>query len=184
MSASRIDLTWSDNATNEDEYLVNRSTDAGSSWTQIARLGANATSYSDNTVAASTTYRYQVFAKNSAGSAGSNTADATTPAASSNITIASITTNAIGNRNVWMAEFTVTIVDGNNNPVSGATVDGSFSGGYSGSVSETTNASGQFTFPSDWVHKNIGSITFTVTKVTKSGENWDTVQKSATAYKP
>jgi titin len=60
---------------------VERSTD-GVTFTQVALLGASATSYSDTGLAASTTYYYEVLATNAAGdSTPSNVANATTQAA-------------------------------------------------------------------------------------------------------
>ncbi|MDQ3928487.1 MAG: fibronectin type III domain-containing protein, partial [Chloroflexota bacterium] len=83
VSSSRIDLRWTDNSTNEDSFVLERST--ASSFGTIDKtvtLAANTTSYADSTVAASTTYYYRVKATNAAGSSGySNTASATTPAA-------------------------------------------------------------------------------------------------------
>ena len=183
VTASSVALTWTDNATNEDSYEVKRSADAGTTWSLLATLGQDATSYTDNSVAASTSYKYQVFAKNTAGSTGSNIIDVTTPTPSNDITISSITTAAINNGSEWQGQFTVTIVDGSNNPVANATVSGSFSGGASGTGSATTGSNGQCTITSSNTHKKNGSITFTVTNVTHSTETWDGVQKSATAYK-
>lgn len=79
-SASAIDLVWNDNATDETSYQVERSAN-GSTWAIIASLGANATSFSDNGLAAETTYHYRTSALNSAGgSPDSNTAMETTHA--------------------------------------------------------------------------------------------------------
>jgi hypothetical protein len=58
----RVDLSWSDNAGDETGFRVERSTD-GSSFSQIATLGANASSYSDTGRAASTLYYYRVRAR-------------------------------------------------------------------------------------------------------------------------
>jgi protocatechuate 3,4-dioxygenase beta subunit len=69
------------------------------------------------------------------------------------------------NRNFGQA--VVTIVDTNNQPVSGATVFGSFTGDSSASVNGVTNASGQVTLTSP-VKKNGANWTFCVTNVTKS----------------
>ena len=81
--SSRIDLTWTDNSDNESGFDIERCTgDACSSFANIASVGANVTSYSNTGLAASTTYRYRVRAKNSGGnSAYSNEAQATTDAA-------------------------------------------------------------------------------------------------------
>lgn len=76
-----IDLAWTDNASNETAYVVERC--AGSSCTNFAvraTLGANATSYRDTSVAKRTTYRYRVKARNASGDSGySNVAGATSP---------------------------------------------------------------------------------------------------------
>jgi predicted phage tail protein len=79
-SSNSIDLSWTDNASNETNFVVQRSTSSGSGFTTIATLGANTTSYADTTgLAASTTYYYRVYAANSLGNSGfSNEASATT----------------------------------------------------------------------------------------------------------
>jgi len=77
-SSSKINLTWTDNATNEDGFEIERSLD-GASFSLRATVGANVTSYSDTGLAASTTYYYRVRAYNSAGKSDySNTASAMT----------------------------------------------------------------------------------------------------------
>ena len=78
VSTTQIDLAWTDNASNETSYQVERSLD-GVSFSTAATLAANSTSYSDTGLAAATQYYYQVVASNSAGnSAPSNIASATT----------------------------------------------------------------------------------------------------------
>jgi len=81
-SSSSISLSWSDNSSNETNFVVQRSTTSGSGFTTIATLGVNTTSYADTTgLSASTAYFYRVYATNSAGSSGfSNEASATTDA--------------------------------------------------------------------------------------------------------
>ncbi len=79
---ARVDLTWTDNANNESSYVVERSTDTAFTAPVSFTISANATTYSDLTVAASTQYWYRVFAANVGGrSLASNTATATTSAA-------------------------------------------------------------------------------------------------------
>jgi fibronectin type 3 domain-containing protein len=68
-------LSWTDNSNNETEFKIERSTDAGVTFTEIATVGANVTTYADTGLTQLTTYSYRVRASNSAGdSAYSNTA--------------------------------------------------------------------------------------------------------------
>jgi hypothetical protein len=77
VSESQIDLTWTDNSTDEDSFEIQRRT-AGS-FATIATVGADVTSYSDTGLSPETTYTYRVRAVNSVGdSAWSNEASATT----------------------------------------------------------------------------------------------------------
>ena len=79
-SSTQIQLQWSDNATNETGYKIERATSSSGPWTQIATTGSNATSYSNAGLSAQTTYYYRVRASNTSGdSPYSNTATATTP---------------------------------------------------------------------------------------------------------
>ncbi len=82
ISTSQINLAWTDNATNETGFKIERCTGAGcSTFTQIATVGANVISYSDTGLSASTTYTYRVRATNASGDSDySNTASATTQA--------------------------------------------------------------------------------------------------------
>ncbi|HEY5774681.1 MAG TPA: fibronectin type III domain-containing protein, partial [Xanthomonadales bacterium] len=78
-SDSRIDLSWADNANNEDSYRVERGTD-GVSFATLTSLPANSTAYSNTGLSASQTYFYRVVAVNTAGMAASGIASATTDA--------------------------------------------------------------------------------------------------------
>ncbi len=79
-ACNQVNLTWTDNSTDESQFVIERGTN-GTTFTQIATVSANVVSYSDTTVAASTTYYYRVKASNSGGSSAyTNTANATTPA--------------------------------------------------------------------------------------------------------
>ena len=86
-STSRINLSWSDNANNESGFIVERSS-GNSTYSTIATLGANTTSYSDTGLSPGTTYSYRVRAyAGSVYSSYSNTASATTNSNSSYCTI-------------------------------------------------------------------------------------------------
>jgi PKD repeat protein len=79
---NQVNLTWNDVATNEWGYKVERATNAGGPYTEIAsNLPANTTSYTDNTVSPSTQYYYRVRCFISTlNSDYSNVASVTTPA--------------------------------------------------------------------------------------------------------
>ncbi|MBI4282907.1 MAG: c-type cytochrome [Chloroflexi bacterium] len=83
LSATQVNVTWIDNATNETGYRVDRATDDIFTTNLVTvNTAANAVSYSDTTVSGSTTYYYRIYAFNSAGnSAASNKCSVTTPAA-------------------------------------------------------------------------------------------------------
>ena len=82
-SSSQISLSWTDNSSNEEGFQIERST-AAAAFTGIATVAPNVTSYTNSGLAASTSYTYRVRAYNGGGSSGySNTASATTQAASS-----------------------------------------------------------------------------------------------------
>lgn len=77
---TQINLSWSDNASNETGHKVERSPN-NSTWSQIALLGANVASYNDTTVSPATLYYYRVRAYGTGGdSAYTSVASATTPA--------------------------------------------------------------------------------------------------------
>ena len=93
-SSSQINLAWTDNANNEDGFRIERCQGTGcTDFLPVATTGANATSFNNTNLVASTTYVYRVFAFNGGGdSAASNSAEATTqtppatPAAPSGLT--------------------------------------------------------------------------------------------------
>lgn len=79
LTSERIDLAWTDNATNEAEFRIERSSDGGAAWTEIARLPANSAAYADLGLAPRTVYSYRIRAVNSGGaSAWAGPASATT----------------------------------------------------------------------------------------------------------
>jgi hypothetical protein len=84
VSASAVDLAWTDNASNESGFTVERSPDGVTGWSVVSSsVAAGATSYRDSGLTASTSYSYRVKATNAAGgSAYSNVASVTTPAQS------------------------------------------------------------------------------------------------------
>ena len=72
ISGSQIKITWTDKSTNEKGFKIQRKTGTGS-FSDIASLGADTTSYNDTSLTRSTTYTYRVYAFNEAGSSLSHT---------------------------------------------------------------------------------------------------------------
>jgi hypothetical protein len=99
-SSTQINLTWTDNASNETGFKIERKTGSGGTWAQVATAGANATSWSNTGLSASTAYYYRVRATNAGGdSAYSAEASATTlvvaPAAPTNLNSSAASTSQI-----------------------------------------------------------------------------------------
>ncbi|MBN1671540.1 MAG: fibronectin type III domain-containing protein [Kiritimatiellae bacterium] len=94
VSASRIDLAWTDNSNNETGFKIDRRKSGTTTWERIATPGANATAYSDSDLPAGTKFYYMVKAYNAAGNSDySNLADATTQAGTTPPSIAVSTTS-------------------------------------------------------------------------------------------
>jgi subtilisin len=81
ISKSQINLSWTDNATNETGFYIERCKGATcTNFARIATVGANVTSYSNINLPANTTYSYRVQAYNAGGtSAYSDIVAAKTP---------------------------------------------------------------------------------------------------------
>lgn len=96
---TQIDLTWTDNADDEDEYEVHRSTDGGSTYSLLATKSANTTSHSDTGLSTNTEYYYKVRAVNDEGNSNfSNVDNATTGRdldAPSSLQVTAFDTNSI-----------------------------------------------------------------------------------------
>ena len=174
---TQIDLSWNDNSNNESGFKIERSLD-GVNFSQIATTGSNTTTYSDSGLASATTYHYQVRATNADGdSAYSNTDSATTdsvnPSTSMSVSsvVAGVQNAGQGNKR-GMA--TVTIVDGNGNPVAGATVSGDFaSNHYNEPGSGVTGADGSVVIVTAATAKGGVTVTFCVDDVTHASLTYD-----------
>jgi Carbohydrate binding module (family 6)/Fibronectin type III domain len=81
-SSTQINLTWTDNSTNETGFEIDRATNSTfSAGLTTFTVGSNVTSYSSTGLSASTTYYYRVRSTNAAGdSANTATVNATTHA--------------------------------------------------------------------------------------------------------
>jgi len=103
---ARITLTWTDNGTTESEYRIERSLTGVGSWTEVGRVGENATFFTDSVLSGLMTYYYRICAANGGGvSAYSNTAtgitsDPTPPIAPSSLAVIAPSTDQA--RLVWV----------------------------------------------------------------------------------
>lgn len=73
-SLSQIDLSWTDNSTNEDGFKIERSPNGSTSWTEVGTSSANVATFSDTGLTAQTTYYYRVRAYNTGGNSSYTTA--------------------------------------------------------------------------------------------------------------
>ena len=79
VSTSRIDLTWTDNSSNESGFEIERKTGSDGTYSRIATVASNTISYSDTGLEAFVIYYYRVRAYNSEKNTEySNEANATT----------------------------------------------------------------------------------------------------------
>ena len=79
LSSSQIRLNWTDNASNETGFQIDRSANGTTGWTQIATVGSNVVTYTNTGLTSSTTYFYRVRAANAGGtSANTDVVSATT----------------------------------------------------------------------------------------------------------
>jgi len=130
---SSILVTWADNANNENGYRVERSSD-GVTFSQIAQLGSNTSSYLSSGLLSGSTYSYRVLAYNNAGtSAYSNVSSASTQTPAAN-TAPSVTIANPANNAAYPANATVSF--------SGSAAD-SQDGSLSGSLRWMSNIDGQ-----------------------------------------
>ena len=73
VSSNQINVFWQDNSNNESGFMVEKASAATGPWTQIGTVGANATTYANTGLTASTTYYYRIRAYNAAGDSGYST---------------------------------------------------------------------------------------------------------------
>jgi len=171
VSSSEINLSWTDNSTDETDFEIRRSTD-GTTFSLLTSVPANTTSHQDSNLTAATTYWYQVAALNSNGSsAASNTASATTNnggGGTAQITVDSITVTTVNaGKGAKAGQAVVVISDGLGNLLQGATVVGDFTGTLTESgLTGTTDNAGSATITTSGTAKGGVSLTFCATSVT------------------
>jgi subtilisin family serine protease len=103
VSSSRIDLSWSDNSTNESGFKIERCPNSPCSdvFIEIATVGAGVTGYSNTGLQPSTTHTYRVRAHNTGGDSNysnedfATTQNETPPAAPVNLTATAVSSSRI-----------------------------------------------------------------------------------------
>jgi hypothetical protein len=180
LSANQIGLIWTENASNETGFEIERSLD-DVNWELIANVAADVTDFLDSELLANTTYAYRVRAYNFSGSSEySNTASATTDQASL-VHVGDIDgVSSPANRNRWDATVSITVHDASEQAVVGAAVSGDWSGGGSGSDTCVTDSNGLCNITKANIKSNVSNVTFTVTDIAKDA----TVYQSADNHDP
>lgn len=179
ISKSQINLAWTDNASNESNFVVARSTTAGGPYTDVATLAANTTSFSNTGLVSNTTYYYRVRATNSGGaSANSNEASATTKRAVHIDSISMSWVTPSGNR--YRSRATITVKDASGANVNSATLTGNFTGSIveSGLTGITSAGVATITTTSRIA---TGTVTFTVTGISGTNMEYDSAANVVTS---
>jgi len=99
LSATSIRINWTDAATNETNFRIDRSADGGATWVQAGSTNANAVTFTNYNLSPATTYSFRVRSYDAYGhSPWSNIATATTasaPAAPANLTATALGAGSI-----------------------------------------------------------------------------------------
>lgn len=85
LESTQVSLMWTDNASNEDGFRIDRSRDAGASWAVAGTVGANASYFADAGRQPELQVCYRVVAFNAGGEGASPIACTTPPAAPTNL---------------------------------------------------------------------------------------------------
>src|SRR3990170_4456443 len=167
--AAQLTLSWTDNSTSEDGFNIERRTGSSTTFTQIATVGANVTSYVDGGLLDATTYCYRVQAFNTTGSSGySNEQCATTAAATISFTL-TVAKNGTGSGTVTGtgincgADCSEVLASGASVVLTATAASGSTFAGWSGTGCSigTVTLNGNITCTATF---NLNTFTLTVNK--------------------
>ncbi len=100
VSSSSLQLNWTDNSNDEDNFVVERNANGGGYLELTSTISANSTSYTDNSVSANGSYQYRIASKNTGGqSAFSNEITVNTtsnaPAAPSSLSSSNVSSSSL-----------------------------------------------------------------------------------------
>lgn len=169
ISATQVNLSWTDNANNETGFQVERSPE-GTTWTVIGTTTANITAGSSVGLSPNTTYYYRVRAFNLGGnSAYSNTASGKTLSTPTMHVgnIDAVTTR--GTSGKWNTTLTITAHNAADTALSTVVISGTWSNGATGTGSCTTNSSGRCSITLNNIASASATATFTITSLSSSG---------------
>jgi Fibronectin type III domain len=190
-TASTVNLAWTDNSSDETGFAIERCVGAGClNFAPLTTTAAGATTYTDSGLAASTTYTYRVQAVNAAlnlSSGYSNSAAATTPtdqqppATDPTMHVGALAAASAANGKMgWKASVTITVAN-NDGPVANATVNVSWSNGYSGTDTCLTNASGACTVTTGRIANTVSSVRLNVTSLSHATLTYQPAANAASA---
>lgn len=129
LSATSVQLGWSDNSHNEAQFEIQRRPTQVGAFYQVGLVGANVTAFTDNSAAGGTSYDYRVRAQNAAGASGfSGVSVVTTPTAGPGAP-----SNLAASYNPSTQKITATWADNSNNET-GFALEFSYSGSAWGPV--------------------------------------------------
>jgi hypothetical protein len=182
-----VSLDWLDNGEPDlASYSVYRSTTAGSGHALIAEE-LTSSQYTDTGLTGGTTYYYVVTAKDASGNESdqSNEASATpSDPPQLSVHVADITVVTVKQGKNYWGRATVTVVDQDDVPVSGAQVDGSWTWNSAdiGTSSGVTDGNGDATLDSAKKKAVSGDVfEFTVTNLTLAGYSYDSASNVETS---
>jgi hypothetical protein len=92
-STTQINLSWTDNSTNETGFKIERKTETGN-YAVIGTVAADVLTFSDTNLTTNNTYTYRVYSYNSAGNSSTYSNDASLTIGSS-ITLPTLTTSEV-----------------------------------------------------------------------------------------
>lgn len=171
ISASQVDLSWTDNSDNEASFKIERSLDTVPlSFTPHDTVNANVIGYSDTGLDPLTTYWYRVSAINDNGESGfSNEVSATTEGAgtATALLLDSIAVSTVSaGRGQKRQHAEVTVVDNNGVSFEGALVEGNFSGTITeNDLTASSDANGIAVFDTSQTAKGGMTFEFCVTSI-------------------
>lgn len=143
-STSDLTANFTDTSTDSDGSIASWSWDFGGDGTSTAQ-------HPSHTFSAGGTFNVSLTVTDNEGATNTTSQNVTVSSGGAGATmhIESITTAIVRDGSTRMVEATFLILDDNGNPVSGATVDGSFGGDLSGTDSGVTDTGGEAVLTSD-----------------------------------